>query len=372
MPTTKPSTVKKRKTPSKADKREAQVSAVPTRRVPAFLRRPYEKVRGRVRSFLIRRPHRSFRRTYRRDYVRSLKLPGYWALTNQVRRLIWSRKKLFLLLVLTYALMSGLLVGIGSQTTYEQLSSTLQTTGGDIFQGNWGKVGQASLLLTTALSNGLNGELSDVQKVYSGIVILLAWLTTVWLLRAVMAGRKPRLRDGIYNAGAPIVPTFLVGLALIVQLLPFALAVIVIGAASPAGALEGGLLSMLVWIGVALLVVLSLYWVTSTFFALIVVTLPGMYPYQAIKTAGDLVIGRRVRVLLRLLWLLFTLVVLWAVVMIPVILLDAWLKGVWPVLEPAPIVPIALLLMTSATVVWAASYVYVFYRKVVEDDSAPA
>ena len=37
---------------------------------------------NRTRAYLQRRPHRSFRRTYRRDYERSLALPGYWAFTN--------------------------------------------------------------------------------------------------------------------------------------------------------------------------------------------------------------------------------------------------------------------------------------------------
>jgi hypothetical protein len=203
-------------------------------------------------------------------------------------------------------------------------------------------------------------------------LLLFTWLTTVWLLRATFAGKKPKLRDGLYNAGAPILPTFLVGLLLLVQLLPVALAIVGYTSASATGLLNGGIEAMLFWSVALLLGTLSLYWITSTFFALIIVTLPGMYPFQAIKTAGDLVVGRRIRILLRLLWVALIVAVLWLVIMVPIILLDTWIKGMLPAIEWLPVVPVALLVMSTLTVVWVASYVYILYRKVVDDDAAPA
>jgi hypothetical protein len=194
----------------------------------------------------------------------------------------------------------------------------------------------------------------------------------VWLLRALLAGQKPRLRDGLYNAGAPIVPTLLVTLVLVVQLLPLAVVSIGYSAATASGLLSGGIEAMLFWTAALLLTVLSLYWATSTFMALIVVTLPGMYPLQALKSAGDLVVGRRVRILWRLLWILLLIAVIWSVIMIPTIIGDAWLKSVVPALAGVPLVPIILLLLGSVTIVVLAAYVYLLYRKVVEDDAAPA
>lgn len=106
--------------------------------------------------------------------------------------------------------------------------------------------------------------------------------------------------------------------------------------------------------------------------ALVVVTLPGMYPMRAIRTAGDLVIGRRVRILLRFIWICLISIIVWAAVMIPIILFDSWLKSVWHGIEWLPLVPVALLAMGSVTVVWIASYVYMLYRKIVDDDASPA
>jgi len=314
-------------------------------------------------------PHRNFRRTLPRDDVHPLKLPGYFAFTKYVWKTFWTHRKIFLSLALVYAVLTALMVGIASQDTYTTLKETLNTTGGDFLSGSWGEIGKASLLFLTAMTGGLSESLSDVQQVYTALIVLLTWLTSIWLLRNILAGHKVKLRDGLYSAGSPILSTFIVALLLLVQLLPLALAFIGYSAASATGLLTGGVEAMLFWFSAGLLAVLSLYWVTSTFFALVIVTLPGMYPFQAIKTASDLVIGRRVKILLRLLWMLASIVITWAAIMIPMILLDAWLKGVWPAISWLPIVPILLLVLGALTIVWTSSYIYLLYRKVVANDS---
>ena len=375
MVVTKKDTTSKRHSPLKATSGHVvspviKLTAWQKRRTLMAL--PFKKIQRRVRELLARRPHRSFRRTWRRDYVRSLKLPGYWAFTVYVGKIIWQQRKLFSLLIIAYGLLTVTLVGITSQDIYSQLDETLRATGGELFTGNWGEVGKAGLLLVSGLTGTMTETLTPAQQIYGILLILLTWLTTVWLLRAIMAGRKPKLRDGLYNAGAPILPTFLVSLLLTVQLLPAAVAMIGFSAASASGLLDTGIEAMLFWTCAALLGALSLYWITSTVIALVVVTLPGMYPMRAIKTAGDLVIGRRVRILLRMSWLLLMLAIVWLVIMIPIILFDAWLKRALPAIEWLPIVPIALLVMSTLTVIWSASYVYILYRKVVDDDAAPA
>lgn len=326
----------------------------------------------RLQNFQARRPHRSFRRTYRRDYVRSLQLPGYWIFTNYVFQTLWKKRRLFGLLALTYAVITGVVVGISSQDTYSQLTNALQQTGGDVLQGGWGEIGKASLLLMAAVTGGANETPTEGQQIYGGLLMLLVWLTTVWLLRNIMAGHNVRLRDGLYSAGAPILSTFLVSIVLLVQLLPLGLAFVGYSAAISSGLLSGGVAAMVFWTVALLLSVLSLYWITSTIIALVIVTLPGMYPLKAIKTAGDLVIGRRIRILLRLLWMLLVVVVIWVIIMVPIIIFDTWLKGIWTAIAGVPVVPVILLAMSSATVIWMASYVYLLYRKVVDDDAQPA
>jgi hypothetical protein len=344
-----------------------------TARLGDFFISTQRTVRGRVSGLLARRPHRSFQRTRRRDYARSFQLPGYWAFTNTVRKLLLAHKKLFVCVALLYATLSVALIGLASQDAYVTLADTLRETGSDLFTGAWGEIGKASLLLATGLTGSLNSALTEAQQVYAILIMLLTWLTAVWLLRSIVAGGKPKLRDGLYSAGAPIVSTFVVLLVIVVQLLPVALAAAGLGAAIASNLIsDGGVEAMLFWAAVVALLALSLYWITSTVIALVVVTLPGMYPLKAIKIAGDLVVGRRVRLLLRLLWMGLITAGLWIIIMIPILLLDAWIKGLIPSIEWLPVVPVALMAMTSLTVVWMAAYVYLLYRKVVDDDAAPA
>lgn len=343
-----------------------------TKTVTVDSKNPIVIIKNKINLFLIRRPHRSFRRTRRRDYTRSLDLPGYNSFTVYVAKIIWDNRKIFMMLALLSATATLLMVGIGSQDAYVTLKEVLNTTSGDVLGGAVGELYKAGLLFASSASGGISQGLSEVQQLYTGLILLLTWTTSVWLLRNILAGNKVKVRDGLYSAGSPIVSTFAVALVLMIQLLPLALALIGYGAASATGLLAGGIEAMLFWITAGLLATASLYWTTSTFFALIIVTLPGMYPFDALKIAGDLVVGRRLRILLRLLWASVITMLVWAIIMIPMILIDSWIKSLWLAVAWVPTIPVLLLALSSMTIIWISSYIYLLYRKVVADDSSPA
>lgn len=294
------------------------------------------------------------------------------AFTREVLAILWNNKRLFISLAVVYAALSAIFVGLSSQDAYNQLAELLDESRGELLRGGWGDIGSASLLLLSGIGGSFAPQLTDVQQVYGMFFIVLIWLTTIWLLRSILSGKNPKLRDGLYNAGAPFVASGLVFLAVFVQLLPLALAVIVVNVAVSTSFITGGLLSMLLWMFVGLLAVLSIYWITSTVMALAIVTLPGMYPWRAIRTAGDLVIGRRIRIVGRLLWLFLLVGIFWLLVALPAIMIDSWLRGVFPWFEVVPFVPVIILAVTSLSVVLVSAYVYLLYRKVVEDDASPA
>ena len=329
-------------------------------------------VRQHVNNLRDRRPHRSFRLTRRRDYERSLKLPGYWSFTISVLKTIKQNKKAFLGLGSLYILGTMIFLGLGSQESFDSLRETLNTTGQEVFQGNWGEVGKASLLAFSTVAGNISPELTEVQQLYSVILGLVVWLSIVWLLRQRLAGNKVGVRDALYNSGAPIVATVLIFIVLIVQLLPIILALIGFSAAQASGLLSGGVEAMLFWATAGGLAVLSLYWMTSTFLALVIITLPGMYPVRALSIAGDMVIGRRVRIMYRLLWMLFFLVILWIGVLTAVVLVDSVLKSVLPAVSFLPVIPVVLVIISTSSLIFSATYVYLLYRKIVDDDAKPA
>lgn len=340
--------------------------------VTKYASKVYCPVVTRVKDLQKRRPHRSFRLTQRSDYKRSFALPGYWAFTNQVRALLWKNWRLFGGLVLVYMAATIIISGFGAQQSYNTLTQSIRDGSGDLFKGNFGAVGQSALTLLSVVTVGLSPNLSQAQSILGGLALFFAWLATIWLLRNTLAGHNPRLRDGLYNSGSPVLATVAVGFIITLQLLPAATAIILYSAAQGSGLLDGGASAMLAWCGIFLLPLLSVYWVTSSFIALVIVTLPGMYPMHAIRSAGDLVVGRRLRVLYRMSWLLLIVSLTWAIIVIPIIQFNEWLKSVTPVANQLPIVPLVVIGMSSLTLIYVTSYIYLLYRRIVDDDAAPA
>lgn len=349
----------------------------PTKRLAAN-RQPLRAIRGRVEamrhrvaSFLKRRPHRSFRLTRRRDYARSLKLPGYIAFTLYVNKVIREHRWTFRLVVALYAVIILLLGGLINQETYQQMADLLQEARDGLASLGINRLGEAGLLFGLAILGGPSEGAAN-QKMTFYFVLLLVWLCTVWLLREYLAGRRPRFRDGLYNSGAPIMSTMaILGIALI-QLLPAGLFMLVYSVLSDSGLLVGGFGGMLVGLLAVAVACLVLYWWTSTIIALVIVTLPGMYPMKAVAAAGDIVVGRRLRILLRLLWGALVVLVAWMLLIIPVVFLQTLLSEKWQFLAGLPLAAIVAVFIAAGSVVWYASYVYLLYRKIVDDDAKPA
>jgi len=331
----------------------------------------WKRIRTRHKNFLARRPHRSFRLTRRRDYARSLAIPGYIAFTVHVNRTVRTHWKLFLSLALIYALIMIVLGAITNQDTYSTMNDLLGSAGKELFDGGLSQLAQAGLIaLSTFASTG--SDLSADQTIYLTLSLLFVWLATVWLLREILVGRKPKLRDGIYNSGAPILSTVAVLLIVAIQLMPIGIVMLLYAGLSAIGVVGGGFGAMLFWVFAAVVAALVLYWITSTIIALVVVTIPGMYPLRAVRLAGDLVMGRRLRILLRLLWGVVVTLIAWAIVLVLSVLLDNLLKMSFPDTAGFSIVPYVGAIVSSVAIVWFAAYVYLFYRKVVDDDAKPA
>lgn len=352
--------------------RKASQRAIATAgtRVKSFV----AKINSRRLEYLGRRPHRTLRRTKRRDYKRSLKLPGYIELTVKSLKMVWANRWQYLGLITIYALLTLALSAVMTQDSYSELQEAVNEARDGDTSVTSSLVAIMVLFwnvfysqMTTALSTT-----NSTQQIAIVLVGLYAWLATIWTTRVVMAGRRPRVRDSLYNSGSPVIALMMLVIIAIIQALPAATAVVVYGAADASGMLDQTVILMLAGGAMAGLVTLSMYWITSTLLAMVIVTLPGMYPMEAMRLAGDLAVGRRIRILLRIIWIAIVLLLIWLVVLIPVILLDGAIKSTIPALDWLPLVPIVAIVLTPFSLVTLAVYIYVFYRKVVDDGSAPA
>lgn len=361
----KPSKASARRKPIPVDTGSGRFS------VASKLQHLSRKLSAKRKQYMVRRPHRSFKRTHARDYRRSLTMPGYVSFTVIVFREIIGHWRTFASLALVYVVIVAVLGGVTNQDTYTEIGSLIKESSSALDSNGLGKVGQATLLLVSAFATGPTGLSAD-QQVYLAIALLFVWLSSVWLLREYKLGRKPRMRDALYSSGSPLISTLIVLIVLLLQLLPIGIIALVYSALTSVGILDGGFSAMLFWVVAVLVFTLVMYWIVSTLVALVVVTLPGMYPMQAIKAAGDLVIGRRLRIMYRMLWGFGVAVLSWAVVMVPLVMFDTWLKDLWPAVEAVPIMPIAAAAAGSLVTIWISSYTYLLYRKVVDDAAPPA
>lgn len=331
-----------------------------------------QRLEGRTRRFLARRPHRSFRLSRRRDYARSLVLPSYTGFTGEVMKTLWGLRRQLFYLIVAYTVLTTLFATIVSQDAYRQVYDSVNASLEGVATGAFGEVIKTGSLLVGAVGGSLSSTTSDVQQIYAACIGVFTWLTTIWLLRARLAGARVGFRDALYSSGAPIVATLIVGLLFLLQLVPGATGIIGYQTLVESGLTTAGVLAMLVTIVALLLIILSLYLLTSSIFAFVIVTLPGMYPMRAIRTAGDLVTGRRLRILLRLFWMLLLVVIVWAVVMIPFVIGINALQDKVGWLEHVAIIPVAIIIMTALSTVWGSAYIYLLYRRMVDDDAAPA
>lgn len=320
------------------------------------------KIKSKIRREDKVNPHKSFRRSYREDYKRGLEVPGIMYHIFATFKIIFKNWKLFLPLLIIVVILNVVLVGIMSESTYAQFQDVLDQTNAEIAGGNIGNVAKASLLLiSTVTTGGLSGESSEAAVVFGIVIFLIIWLTTIFLLRHRLAGHKVKLRDGLYNAMTPLISTFIVFAIAVIQCIPIFLLIIVYSAAVQTDFLATPFYALLFFIFAALMVLLSGYLLSSSLVALVAVSAPGLYPIKAINAASDLMMGRRIKFILRLVALIIGLAITWVIVMLPLILFDLWMKTFeWT--AGIPFVPICLNIMTCFTAIYITAYLYLYYR----------
>jgi len=332
-------------------------------RIWRAIKRWFGRQRKRHQDFMKRRPHRSLFLTCKRDVKRSLKIPGYFGFTHQVWAMIWQNRRLFLRFIILYAVLSLIIIGTLSQSNYLALRDQLDGAGEGL------GIGRFTALFVGAITSGSGEEATIASQILAGLLLLIGWSVVAWMLRRRMAGDHIKLRDALYSAGSPILATFVTLLIMVLQLLPFALVLLAYSAFSGVGVINWDISieNMAAWCALAAVAVLTLYWMTTSFIALIIVTNPGVYPFQAMKLAGDIVVGRRVRIMLRLLFMLLPMAIMWLVILVPMIWLDDFVRIDW-----LPIVPLVVLILSTVTLTWVASYIYMLYRRLLDDSDPPS
>ena len=176
--------------------------------------------------------HKSFKRSYREDYKHDIKLPGLLAHSIKTFQIIFKNWKLFLPFLIIIVIFNIILVGIMSESTYTQFQDTIDETNEKLATGELGNFAKSGLLLiATVVTGGLSQSMEEVQQVFLVILFLIVWLVTIYLVRHYLSGNKPRLRDGLYNALAPLISTLAVFAVCFIECFPIFVVIITYSAA---------------------------------------------------------------------------------------------------------------------------------------------
>ncbi len=279
------------KKPKKKSVTEGAASAVPRR-----LKRP---------------SYKSFRLAKR---IKGEKLPGAFRLFGGAMVVLYRNWKVFLGITGLYALLTLLFVqGFGS-SNIGQVKANLDTA----LSGDVGQIFSGVVLSLYLL--GSSGGTSGATAAYQMILILVTSLALIWTLRHVYAGNKVRIRDGFYQGMSSLVQFVLVLAVVLLQILPMVVG-LWLYALVVSGGIAASFTEQVIWTILAfILSVVTLYMLTSSLFALYIVTLPDMTPLKALRSARQLVANRRWSVMRKILFLPVALLVLIIVIVLPTIL----------------------------------------------------
>lgn len=276
------------------------------------------------------------------------KLPSGWKILKRSLLYLYSYKKLFLGISLTYGLLLILFVrGLSTNLQFEVLRQNLT----DIFAGGLSSVGETASSLGVLFST-LGSSSSDAGSVYQMFIVLIVSLSLIWSIRQTYSRKvKLRIRDGFYKGMYSLVPFLLVLFFILLNLLPFVIA----------GSLYDTILTtslavsgpeQLLWAGVFIAgFAWSIYLVSGSIFGLYIVTLPNTQPRAALKSARKLVRFRRGVVIRRLLFLPFMLFCFSTLALIPMVFIFA------------PIAEFTFLIFSFVLPAVVHGYLYTLYRE---------
>lgn len=280
-----------------------------------------------------------------------VKLPSVWWLTKQASLLLWKHKTLFLSLTLIYGFVN---LSLAQSFAGGTDVSTLKDAFSRVFTGQLGFLPTGLSIFAVLVSTAGNTS-SQTGTAYQIFLAVISSLAIIWALRQVVAGRHPAVKHAFYRGMTPLVPFILILLLIGLQLLP-----LIIGSGLYSLVINNGIavytIEKITWgLLFASLALLSLYMITSSLFALYIVTLPDMTPMKALRSARTLVRYRRWVVLRKLLCLPIILLVAGAIVMLPIITFIT------------PLAQWTFFLLTMASLIAIHAYIYTLYRELLNE-----
>lgn len=309
---------------------------------------------ARAKKFRTSSPHKAFKRSYRKDYQQKTNLPSIMQHILASFRIIFKNWRLFLPMILVATFLQIVFLGLMSEADYTKL----QESAGNSSEG----VARAGIvLLSTTRMLGFSSGSAGATIIFQGLIFTIVFLTTIFILRFLLAQKKIKFREALYNSMAPMIPATILLIFVMIECIPILILTVAYAAAVQTEFLTLPFYALLFAGFAGLMLLISGYLLSSTLMAFVAVSAPGMYPLRALNLAAELMRGRRINLVIRLIALIIVVVIMWIVVMLPIIMIDLAVKNL-NFATFLPTVPICLMVMISFTSVFVTTYLYLYYR----------
>jgi len=262
---------------------------------------------------------RKLKRKDKKKFTRSTKkIPSSFSLLKKSCMHVWQHKKLFVGILLVFAIFYTILVkGFATQFKLSETSSLIDEALGDgIGTPEKALALVGSLFGTSAETSG------EAASVYQLFLFIIVSLVIIWALRQTFEGTsKISVKDAYYKSMGPFITYCIVGIVIIIQCIPALLGLSLYSLVVSGGVAVGALENIL-WLIVLLAgLFASVYFLSSSLFASYIITLPNMTPLAALRSARKLVKYRRSSVLIRVVFLPIFVTVCFLVIFLPLVIL---------------------------------------------------
>lgn len=266
-------------------------------------------------------------------------MDGVIVLLKDSVNFIFKNRKIFSSILAIYALLdiffvSGLSIGNSSKII----------SGSNVFSRGVSIFNNATSTASTINSN------SGIYQTIFGIIISLV---VIYVIRQLYANKEVTVSDAFYRSMYPLIPSVFVLLMIIIQFIPlmigtFVLAYFLHGISNISLFIK--LLAAIPCIG---LFYWSFYMLSSSVIAFYISTLPDMTPMQAIKSAKEVVEGKRLKVF-------------WRIIALPIVLVIAAFIVIFPIgLIASGLAPWIYFILELLGLMIAHSYLYRLYRELI-------
>ena len=195
----------------------------------------------------------------------------------------------------------------------------------------------------------------DAAWMVISLMLAATWLITINVVRQSLGREKIGISGVFANALRTFLSVVVLVVVMAVECVPLILLLVAYAAAVETEFLVNFGYAVGFVVFALLMVAISGYLLAPTIMAAVAVSAPGLMPWTAVTLAANVMEGHRLKFWGKFMMGAVVMAVMWVIVMVPLVLVGA-----------AVVIMLAVVALLNVTVVFAASYLYLYYKDMIK------